>query len=128
MYKRFAEIALNLLEDVPQRGWHDLTRINRESESVGLSCTVIRVLPEDDHLHFLKRAEIKGTKDILGCRIHCPLLVFLLNKLCELGKIGLRKLTLEVLLPRHLYCYFHCYRRTPSALRSSCFFSGPPRL
>jgi len=55
---------------------------------------MIRILAEDDHLYILQRTKLEGIENLMSRRIASERGILRLNKLSELDKVLLVKLTL----------------------------------
>ena len=105
--ERHTQIILQFLEDIDQRGRELYPIVDREAESVRLPRTMIGVLPDDDHLHPVKRTEVESIENqpsggIYGCNR-----IFAAHKVGEPHKIGLFKLVSQLLFPALFYLYIH---------------------
>ena len=66
--------------------------LHGETKSVRLSRLVIRILAEDNDLHFIERAVLKSVEHIRTGRINSTLAVFLFNEIGQLLEIIFFKL------------------------------------
>ena len=65
------EIIMKLLVDI-YKGRGDLnSRLHGKREPVSLSRLMIRILPENNHLHLVQRRKMKGIENIPCRRIYC---------------------------------------------------------
>ena len=64
---------------------------DREAESVRLMYIVIGILSQDHHLHFVKRGQMEGIKDLICRRKHSIVRVFLPHELIQIPVIRLFK-------------------------------------
>ena len=104
---RLAEVGLYLLEDVDKRRRHDNALRHREAQPHGLSLLVIRILPDDHHLHLVEGTEVESVEDQMARREALLRLVFFFHLLGEAGKVRLVKLRAQVLFPGRFYLYVH---------------------
>ena len=94
-----AEVCLQFLEDVEQ-GWRRLhAGQHGEREAMSLSRTMIRILPEDDHLRIRIARVVKGVENRVHIRIHVMRPVLLNQELPELAIIRFLELRIEELCP-----------------------------
>ena len=75
-----AEVLLYLLEDVLQRRRERHTVVHGEAESLCLSLLMVRILPNDDHLHLVEGTEVEGVEDEVARRIACGGAIFVAHK------------------------------------------------
>lgn len=98
-----AKVAIDLFDDIHQRWGHFYALWHRETQSVGLSGFMVRVLPQDDHLHLVERSVVEGSKDATPGRVTDMLLSLGNEKLFELGKVGCFKLRSQCFQPAGFY-------------------------
>ena len=94
-----AEVGLNLLEDVDQRGRHRHTRSHREAHAVGLPRLVVGVLTDDDHLDLMEGTMVEGVENLPRRGIDGGAGVLVAYEGGQLLKVGLVELRLEHLAP-----------------------------
>ena len=87
-----AKILADLPEDVLQRGWQFNSIGDRETQSVRLPGTVVRILTKDDHSSQVKWRLVKCMKDESGGREYLTGGILLPDKIGQFQKIGLIKL------------------------------------
>ena len=121
---RGAQVLLYLLEDILQRGRKGHTVLYREAQPVGLARLVVRVLPENDHLHLLKRTEVEGIEDEPPRRIACRRGVLLPDGCRQLLEIRLAELTAQLLFPCRFYLYIHFSCKVTTFLPISALLSS----
>ena len=93
------DIFVKLLEDILEgRGFRN-ARLNGESQPVGLSRFVIRVLSQDDHLYILIWCVPKSVEDIVHRRIYRPLRIFLLQELPQVQIVALAEFLPKYVVP-----------------------------
>ena len=80
-------IIVQLLEDVLQRAGKRHPVLHRKTESVGLPHVVVGVLPDDHHLHLVKRRAVEGVEDARPRREHLILPLLFHKKSFQLGEI-----------------------------------------
>ena len=51
-----------------------------EAESLCLSLLMVRILPNDDHLHLVEGTEVEGIEDEVARRIACGGAIFVAHK------------------------------------------------
>ena len=102
-----ANVISYLFENILQGGWELNPIVDRETQSVSLSRSVVGVLTDDDHLDRLKRAKVEGIEDVCTGRIAWAGLIFGLDKVGKGLKIGGVKLVFETDGPRRVYSDFH---------------------
>ena len=94
-----AEVRVQLLEDVGERGRRLHARADREGEPVRLAVAVVRVLTEQQHRYLVERREAKGVEDVpLGREDLVPLALGVDEGL-ELLEVRLRQLVADRLAP-----------------------------
>ena len=101
------EVIVYLLENILQRGRKGDTVLHREAQSVRLHWLMVRVLPDDDHLHSVEGTEVKGIEDEAARWIASVLRVLGTNRIGESDKVGLVELTIQILLPAWFYLDIH---------------------
>ena len=106
-----AGVGLNLLEYVDQRRRHAHTVFDRETQTFGLSGTVVGVLAYDDDLYLWEGTEIEGVEYFVAGRIARALGIFVAHKIGELLEVGCIELTLQLCGPRGVYLYIHNVQR-----------------
>ena len=94
------DVGMQLLEDVDQRGRELYAGLHRETESVGLPRLVVRVLPENHHLHLVKRREVEGVENLRTGRKDGKLLFLCHQEALQLLKVGRGKLVGQLAFPR----------------------------
>jgi hypothetical protein len=87
------------LEDVAQRGWDRNTGTNRETQSVSLAWSVIRVLTEDHHPGAGEWCEVEGREDIRFGGIHRTPLSLSGDEGLEFLPVGLGELRAQHRIP-----------------------------
>ena len=102
-----SKVVLYLLEDVLQRRRKHHPVVHRETQAVGLSWFMIRILSDNHHLHLVERTEIEGIEDQSARWVTGGGIVLLSYPLGQLREIRLLKLLLQMPLPRFLYLYIH---------------------
>ena len=55
-----AGLVVDLLEDISQRGRNVDARIHREAETVGLTGTMVRILPDDHHFNLIEGSGVES--------------------------------------------------------------------
>ena len=70
-------VVMQLLEDVDERLRERHAVLHRETQPVGLSHLVVGVLPDDHHLHLVKRRAVEGVEDAVARRKHTVMLLLL---------------------------------------------------
>ena len=110
-------IVVDLLEDVDKRGRHAYTIFHRETKSLGLSWTMIRILSDDDHLDVVERTEVEGIKYLAPRRVASALRIFRAHERGKPLEVGRSKLLLQHFGPRRMYFNFHRYRQIYDLLR-----------
>lgn len=76
---------------------------HREAEAVGLAGAVVRVLPQDNHLHLIKGRGVQGVEDEAPARVDAGVgLTALLEKAAQLLHVRLVELADETVLPAFL--------------------------
>ena len=105
--RKTVRTELNLFENILERWWEWYTWSHREAESLGLSWLMVWVLSDNNHLHIVKRANIKSIKNEFSRRITSLCGIFVAHKVYKLGKVRLLKLGLQTLVPRRFYLYIH---------------------
>ena len=119
-----AQISLYLFKDILER-WRELYAVlYRETQSVGLSRLMIRVLTNDNNLNLIKRAQVKGIENQLTWRIAGCSLILLSHSSSELRKVRFIKLVLQILLPRFFYLYVHNCLKISSIITCGRIFRG----
>ena len=98
----YAEIGVQLLEDVLQRRRWGNAVAHGETESFGLSGTVIRILAEEHDFDVGERTTIEGGKDFTGGGIAGAGGIFGAHEVCKHRKIGGFKLGGEGFVPRRM--------------------------
>ena len=91
--------GLYLFENVLERGREGNAVVDTEAESVRLSRSVIRVLPEDDDTNIVEGRCVEGIEDEPSGRIAGARGVFLTNELRQVLKVGLAEFFGKLLLP-----------------------------
>ena len=102
-----AEVLLNFLEDVLQRGRKLDAVLHREAESVSLTRLMVGILSDDDHLDLVEGTKVEGVEDERTWRIACRRPIFLTDSSSELSEVRFVELTLQVRFPRGFYLYIH---------------------
>lgn len=98
-----SRLGLYLLEDVLERGRERYAVVHAEAESVSLSGAVVRVLPQDDHAHFMERCRVEGVEDKPPWRIASARRILLPHELRQRLEVRLAELGGKLLSPRRLY-------------------------
>ena len=70
-------VTIKLCINVYQRRWHTDPPGDRETESVGLAWSVIRILPKDDHFDLIEWCGVQSGKPVFATWIYDFALVFL---------------------------------------------------
>ena len=70
-YRR-SRVGIHLFENIYQRGRHLYAGIDRETQPVGLSGTVVWILPEYHNLHIVERACVECREYAASRRIYPP--------------------------------------------------------
>ena len=97
---RLAQIALDFLEDILQRGGRPHTRRHRETQAMGLPRPVVGVLADDHHLDPAQRRAVQRVEDQRPRRIDLLASGLLgQQELTQLLHVGLFELVTEGLLP-----------------------------
>lgn len=104
---RPSQILFYLPENILQRRWKRHAVVHREAESVSLPILMIRVLTNNDHLHLIKRTQIKSIENQSTRRETCSLRIFLPYKISQIREIRLLKFSTDMRLPRLFYLYIH---------------------
>ena len=89
----YADVVLQLGEDVLQRRRQRDAGPDGEAQAVGLVGAVVRVLPEDEYFHRRVGREVEGGEDLVGRRVDPlpgPLRGDELLELLEVGSVELR--------------------------------------
>ena len=102
-----AQVVMYFLENVDQRRGEGDAVVDGEAEPVSLSGAMVGVLPDDDDLHAVERAEVEGIEDEPPRRIDCTLLIFLANEVGQLDEIGFVEFRSQMLFPALLDLYIH---------------------
>lgn len=102
-----AEVAVDLFDDVDQRGWNGDALRHREAESHGLSRLVIGILTEDDGFDLVERRAVEGVEYLVAGRITGVLLPLGNEEVLELGEVGRLKLRPQHFMPTGVYLYSH---------------------
>ena len=100
-------LSLNLLEDVLKRGRKLHPIIHTEAEPVCLIRFMIRVLPQDNHPHLIKRSSIKGIEYQFSRRVTNAGAILRANELCQFLKVWLLKFFIKTSLPALFNPYIH---------------------
>lgn len=100
-------LGLNLFEDVDQRGRSRYALWNAKAQTVCLTGFVVRVLPQNHHLHLVKWRLVKGVEDESARRITRPCCILILDKLYQIVEVGLLELKRELVFPALFYLYVH---------------------
>ena len=90
-----SKICFQLLEDIYQRRRVSDSLMHGKTQSIGLSCTVIGILAEYDHLDGLERTMVKGRKNLPSRGIAPVAFVFRTHKLRQIREIVLAELGFE---------------------------------
>ena len=98
------EIVAQLFEDVGERRRHRDAVLHREAQAVRLPGPVVRILPENQHLHVGIRSTVQRGKDLIVRRIHGVLLALVAHERLQLFPIRLLELAAQERVPigRHL--------------------------
>ncbi len=96
---REAEVAIEFLIYILQRGRYFHTIIDRETKSVRLSYIVVGVLTDNNNSYPIKRARVKGIEDETGWRKALARLILRAHELSEQFKVRFIKLRLQHLSP-----------------------------
>ena len=104
---RFAEVALDLFENIYQRRRHGHTRRHRETQAVGLTGAVVGILTEDDDLDFVKGAGVEGGKYPGSRRIDGRRLIALTHEVGQRFEIWHVPLVGESVAPCRVYSDVH---------------------
>ena len=102
-----SEVALDFLEDILKGGWKGHAVVHREAKPVCLSGAMIGVLPDDDYLCLMKRAEVEGIKDEFARRIDGGGAIFGTHEVGQPDEIILLKFGGQLLFPAFFYLYIH---------------------
>ena len=102
-----AQVALDFLEDVLKGRREGHAVVHGETESVCLSGTVVRVLPNNHHLSLMERTEVEGIENEFPRRIDGRCAVFCTHKIGEADEIVLFKFGGKLLFPAFFYLYIH---------------------
>ena len=102
-----AEVALDFLEDILKGGWKGHAVVHREAKPVCLSGAMIGVLPDDDYLCLMKRAEVEGIKDEFARRVDGGGAIFGTHEVGQPDEIILLKFGVQLLFPAFFYLYIH---------------------
>ena len=86
------QIVAEFLVHVAQRRWNRHSTTHRETQTVRLPSSVVRILTEDHDLHIVVRREMKRGEHVLGRRIHRPSASFVGHEGLEFEPIGLIEL------------------------------------
>ena len=104
---RCAGIGAYLLENIQQRRRHGHSGRHRKTHAVGLPGAVIRVLPQNHHLHIGQRTGIESGKNFGSRRKHRTRRVFAAYKVGKLSEIFRFKFTGQSCFPAVFYSYVH---------------------
>ena len=82
-----AEVVLDFLENIYERGGIGYAVLYGEAKSVRLAGFVVGVLAEDDHFYPVEGAMFEGVEDVGAGRVNGVLAVFLFYEIDELVEI-----------------------------------------
>lgn len=95
-----AEVVVQFLENVDERGGRLDSHRYREAKSVSLAWVVVGVLADDDRLDFIDRAKVEGRKNLGSRRVnHVVFCLFLQKFFFNLFKVWLLELVCEQVEP-----------------------------
>lgn len=97
--KRRPRVGAYFFEDIDQRRRHSHPVGNRETQSVGLSRIMIRILTENHHLHLVERTGVESSENVACRRKHHVRGILLAHERGERCEIRLIKFIGKHLLP-----------------------------
>lgn len=80
-------VILDFLEDIHQRRRKRNTVVHRKAKTMGLSRSVIRILPDNNYLHFIEGAKIESIENQLSRRIDRPMGIFLAHEFGQRAEV-----------------------------------------
>ena len=98
-----SHIRDQLLEDVLQRLRNRHPVLHRETQAVRLPFPMVRVLPDDHHLHLVERRRVERVENLRSRREHHIMLLFFYQKGFQFREIRRLELVPEDLLPGWFY-------------------------
>ena len=98
---------MDFLKDVGQRAGDGCSVRDGETDAIILPGSGVRVLPEYDNLHLVKRTDIKNVKDTGARRQHMGMGIFVPHESGEPFEIRLVKLFLQAQPPAFFNFHFH---------------------
>lgn len=105
-----ANVISYLFENILQGGWELNPIVDRETQSVSLSRSVVGVLTDDDYLHLVEWTEVERIEDKTPGRVdtfNVSPLIFRPHERCEFFKVFFVKLLLKAFLPGRFNLYIH---------------------
>jgi hypothetical protein len=99
---------MKFLEYIDQRRRRGDPVRNRETESVGLSRTMIRILPEDHYFDPVKGRMIEGIENQFSGWIYSISFLFLHQERLEFAKVGRLELLPEDFFPTLFDIWLNC--------------------
>ena len=96
---RFAQVVVDLLEDIDERRRHLNAIGYRKTKPHRLSLLMVGILPDDDHPHLVERTKVEGVEDQLSRGIAHIVEIFLTHSQSELFEVGLNKLATKCFAP-----------------------------
>ena len=103
----YARVVGDLLENVLERRRKGYAVGHGETEAVGLSGSVVGVLPDDDHLQAVERAFVECAEDVAAARKNAVRGIFAAHEIDQSCEIGLLEFGSQQFLPVGGYFYIH---------------------